>query len=87
MIFGVQGKLIVMQILNILLSSEEDAINTDGLRRSYSGIVVVSGRGGVFNLGDPQDIIHSAADCAMLHCISHPPLCRKIRLRNPGFTH
>ena len=41
MIFGVQGKLIVMQILNILLSSEEDAINTDGLRRSHSGMVVV----------------------------------------------
>ena len=43
-ILGVRGVPVVVQILNILLGREKNVIDTDGLRRSHSGMVVVSGR-------------------------------------------
>ena len=45
-IFGVQGEPVIMQVLNILLSSEEDAIDTNRFRGTHSEMVVVSGRDG-----------------------------------------
>ena len=43
-IFGVQGEPVIMQVLNMLLGREKNAIDIDGFRGSHSGMVVVSGR-------------------------------------------